>query len=245
MLDHQRGRRMPQIGWRNMYSKLMVGCSALLLASTASALRAQDVEFTFYGQITQIQPYAQAESHFQAGDPFVLVLDYTPSGPSPAYGYYLSGGTQAVSPRSILNGSIAPYRGLGPPYGDTDFKDPLEYRMYCYAYATLTNDFLSFGMMDQDTGPWGSVTVGSDFPTQWYSDIVNSVPHDADSFPFAASGQLSFNFMNAGGANLSGSITSGVVANHAPEPATLLVFVLGAGLLFRRRHAWSSATSRP
>jgi hypothetical protein len=225
-----------------MRLKLLMPGVALALTVATGAARAENVTLNFYGQITQIQPGLETQTNAKVGDSFVLALEFTPSGPTPALGYYLAGGTQAISPETVTS-RIAPYTGMGLPYADTYFKDPAGYRMYCQAYARLSNSLLSFAMLDESVGAWGSVAVGQDFPSDWFSNWGNPLPNGATELPFTASGEMSFNFTNGGGANLKGDITSASVSREAlayaaapvPEPASLAVLILGATALWRRR----------
>jgi hypothetical protein len=225
-----------------MHRRLLALAAALALAITAP-LHAENVTFTFYGQVTDIPVPFQPLTNFHAGDPFALTLEYTPSGPSPAYGYYLTPGTIAVSPETVSH-PIAPYTGLGPPYADTYFADPTGYRMYCYSSATLSNNVFSFAMLDEDAGPWGSVNVGSDFPAAWFAHPADPLPGGVNTLPFAATGTLYFNFLNASGVNLTGAITSASVSSSAiassgmqavPEPASLFALLFAVPALLRRR----------
>jgi hypothetical protein len=210
------------------------GCAAAL-ALTAAPLHAASVLFTFQGQITSVASVAANQTSFQVGDRFTLVLDFTPGGPTPAFGYFLGAGNAAVNPESLTT-PVAPYGGIGPPYGDTLFQNPEQYRLYCEASLSLVASVLSFKMRDEDTGPSGSVEVGADFPTDWFSHMSDPLPNGTDQQVFSAHGTLNFNFLNTGGIDLKGDITSAEISTAAPLPSALLTGLVGmVGVVVLRR----------
>jgi hypothetical protein len=249
-----------------MSRKFLAACFAVAVAAVTSPLHADDVIFTFRGQITQIP--APTTTTFQVGDPFVLYLDFTPGGATPALGYYLTSGkrngsVQGVHNALVNNGVTSYSTGTAPPYFDNyfaNFSDPFGYQMYCYTYMNYSLGTLSFGMFDEDAGPWGSLAVNSQFPGTWLSNMSNPLPGNATSINFAASGPLYLDYNNIPGADLTGAVTSVTIsrlhtngnktyadlaplafsATAAPEPASLALLTLGAAVLLTRRRAQRS-----
>ncbi len=243
--------------------KVFLACVAAL-AGAAVTVRANDIVFTFRGEVTGVAHPDTTD--FQVGDAFTVALDFTPDGPTPALGYYVNAGARSGSAQGIHNylrhGESTWWTpGQGPPYWDNffaNFSDPWGYQKYCYSYATLTDGVLSFGMFDEGVGPWGWATVGPEFPSSWIGDMRSPLPGGVDRISFAASGSFFLNYMNVGGANLTGTITGGsveclrqlgydhdgsdgsggadIVPDPVPEPATAAWLAAGvAGLLWRRR----------
>jgi hypothetical protein len=221
----------------SLRSGLLAACLAL---AAAAPLRADDVIFTFYGEVTNVH-HGLDSSGIQEGDSFVLTLDFTPGGPTPAFGYCLAPGTDPVSPKSFA--TITPGATQSPPFVDTLFSDPGGYSQTCTASMALNRNTLTYSMRDQATGVWGSVTVGADFPAAWFANPADPLPGNVSTIGFAAAGSMHFNLIK-GGVDLSGNITRGEVGRSeflpnpapAPEPASLaLVLAAGPAILRRRR----------
>jgi hypothetical protein len=215
---------------------LFWGCAAAVLAFGASTAQAGSVFFTFHGQISSIDTLAVPLTSFHVGDPFTLVLDFTPDGPTPCFGYFLSPGNTGVNPENSPTTAGNDSTGIW----DTTFKIPSQFQMFCTANLSLTGSVLSFLMHDDVFGPSGSVTVGSTFPSEWFSDISDPLPGGVDCIDFDARGQFTIDLSGLGvsGHNMIGDITSGEVCTQpVPLPPALLPGLLGlAGLaLYRRR----------
>jgi hypothetical protein len=255
-----------------MSRKFLMACCAAALVATGTSLRADDVMFTFRAQVTQVQ-YPDTTS-FQVGDPFVVSLDFTPNGITPALGFYVNEGKRNGGDLGVHNflrhGGVT---SIGmfpePPYWDNyfaNFDDPMGFQMYCHASVTCAGGTLYFGMFDESSGPWGALHVGPEFPGAWLSDMSNPLPGDVDSISFSASGPLYFNYLNAGGANLTGAVTGGTVtrlktlgydkdasgnlvvaalsASPVPEPSSLACVLAGVAALLSRRRACRPARHR-
>jgi hypothetical protein len=209
-------------------------CVAAVLALGGSTAQAGSVLFAFHGNISSLESTAVGLTSFKVGDAFTLVLDYTPGGPSPCYGFYLGAGSAFVNPESLSSISGT----SGAAFWDTDFKSATEYQMYCRSDISLTDSVLCFLMQDEGIGPSGSVTVGATFPKEWMSDMSDPLPGGAFCVHFTATGQMDFDLAGLSETEMFGDITCGeVYARPVPLPPAFLPGLLGmAGLLFYRRH---------
>jgi hypothetical protein len=206
---------------------------AAVVGLGVSTVRAGSVLFTFHGQIKEIDSLVAGGTLFKVGDPFTLVLDYTPDGPTPCYGYYLGKGDSWVNPATL---DTINNKGEGPPYWDIDFRDPGEFQKYCRANISLTGSTLNFVMWDEGIGPSGSVTVGPDFPKEWISDMSEPLPGGVKSIQVNVSGLMDFNAFGFSETHIIGEITGDEIATVPLPPAFLLGLLGMAGLvLYRRR----------